>query len=311
MIAILSPEEQMNNSTVNMLAVLSVLIAVFGTLANALLLTYFLTMILTNSGARIRATTKLFIVLNIIDLLFSGLMAFLFLLVVFGNDSNDFTPLLRAISAVCLISGLFSGFIVCLLAVTRSIKLVLPFSVIKWKVVGISLAVYSVIIVLQLALYSSSYDTISLKKVVLNILLLILTVMFMTVVLSNATSLVRLYCSPSARTEERKTTVTVAIISVIHCVCNMGFIVSLGIFVNCPQETNDSIPIELRYISDYILLLVSSACNPLVYLTRKEDVTQHVKIHVKRHVKTMWSSVAGSFGKTRKHRENINLDSEV
>ena len=294
-----------------MLAVLNVLIAVFGTLANALLLTYFLTMILTNYGARIRATTKLFIVLNIIDLLFSGLMAFLFLLVVFGNDSNDFTPLLRVIAAVCLISGLFSGFIVCLLAVTQSIRLVSPFSVIKWKVVSISLAVYSVIIVLLLALYSSSYDTISLKKVVLNILLLILAVMFITVVLSNATSLVRLYCSPSAQTEERKTTVTVAIISVIHCVCNMGFIVSLGIFVNSPQETQDSIPIELRYISDYILLLVSSACNPRVYLTRKKDVTQHVKIHVKRHVKTMWSSVTGSVGKTRKHRENINIDLEV
>ena len=100
---------------------------------------------------------------------------------------------------------------------------------------------------------------------------------FITVVLSNIFSLLKLYCSQSSHEEtrenKRKATTTVAIISAIYCVCNIGFVINVGKLAMF--NTNlDAVMFEIVY---YILLPLNSTSNPLVYLIRKEDMRMYIK----------------------------------
>ena len=54
-------------------------------------------------------------------------------------------------------------------------------------------------------------------------------------------------------------------------------------------------PVELVDISYYILLPLNSACNPVVYLMRKEEMRSHVR--------TLWGRLAGYM--CRKEEQDI------
>ena len=259
--------------------VFSVVIAVFGTAANTLSLSYFRSVI--RSGDRTRysdtSTTELFIALNIYDLLVSISAAF-YNPVLIIYDSY----VMHVIAyVVCLISMLMTGFITCLLAVVRAIHLVSPLHVINWRTINISLAVYSTTVVLLTGFYLQQSLSLHLAvtfgmKFVVHIFFQILAGVFLTVVFTNVISFVKLYFSQSVLAIKRKATITVVIISVIYCVCNLGFIVIFGSYLFSLQ-TYKLIPHEIEHISIFILLPLNSACNPLVYLMRKEDMRTHVK----------------------------------
>ena len=74
---------------------------------------------------------------------------------------------------------------------------------------------------------------------------------------------------------KRRATITVMMISVIYCVCNIGLVIIYG--ATAPWKFYYSIPVQLIDISYYILLPLNSACNPVVYLMRKEEMRSHVR----------------------------------
>ena len=122
----------------------------------------------------------------------------------------------------------------------------------------------------------------------------ILACVFLIVVLLNVICLVKLYFSPASQKEnwKRKATTTVMILSVIYCVCNVGAVAVYG----AENIWNYySMPIELVDVSYFILLPLNSACNPVVYLMRKEEMRSHVR--------TLWGRLAGCM--CRKEEQDI------
>ena len=219
----------------------SVLIAIFGTISNSLSLSYFIGLIRSTSRVHRRntgcLTTKLFAALNIFDLIVS--VSSTFAVVAFFFFKNVIW--LEEAAAFILRTSLYAtAFLTCLLAVVRTINLAFPLYVINWTAVKGSILVYNVfIIILQLVRWLTFINAISIAIdintvfVVLFCFSLLLVAAFLIVVLSNIVSLGKLYFTQSEKTttwrSTRKATVTVAIISAIYCICNIIFIVSIGI----------------------------------------------------------------------------------
>ena len=254
----------------------SVLIAVFGTASNILSLSFFIKMIRSNFVARNSdaSTTKLFAALNISDLLVSVSSAFEFMLF-------QFFVVVKVFQTFSMISVLMTGFLTCLLAVVRLIHLSFPLYIINCVSVNLSIVVYSLVVVglrvfrLQQTLDDTSSEVfwIALSK---KVEFSIMACMFLTVVLSNLIILMKLCFSPSSQREswKRRAIITVAIISVIYCVCNIGIVVIFGAYA---WGYNHLIPIKLLDISYYILLPLNSACNPVVYFIRRKDMKSYIK----------------------------------
>ena len=259
-------------------AVLSVLIAIFGTVANSLSLSYFIKIIRSSSGTRNSdsSTTKLFAALNVLDLLVSVSCAFLFLY--FSIFNHDLVVTWQIVGHVLLIPVLMTGFLTCLLAIVRAIHLILPFNRINWEIVCVSIAIHSSIVVFVVILSVSSDKTL-IRQVCINILFLMLASVLLTVVSTSAVCLIKLsiWRSSHGETWKRKATKTVAILSVIYCLCNAGGIVIAGTSLYS-RNTYSSIPLELEHISNFVLVPLNSACNPVVYLIRREDMRAHVRV---------------------------------
>ena len=199
-----------------------------------------------------------------------------------------------------LVSVCMTSFITCLLAAVRTIHLVFPLYVIKWMAIKISIAIYTLTILvlegftLQQSISGNERFAVD---VIFNIEFIILVSVFSTVVLVNIVSLVKLYLAKASNrdTWRRKATITVLIISVIYCVCNIGSLVVFG------SETEtfsvwsySSIPSELNHIAYFILLPLNSACNPVVYIIRKKDMRSHFK--------SLWKRLGGWL--CRRERDN-------
>ena len=274
----------------------SVLIAISGTISNSLSLSYFIGLIRStprvhrgNTGC---LTTKLFAALNIFDLIVS--VSSTFVVVVFFFFEN--VAWLTEAAAFILRTSLYATtFLTCLLAVVRAINLTFPLNVINWTAVKGSILVYNVFIIILQLVYllrfikaiSIAIDIVTLLNAVLfNIELFTLVAAFLIVVVSNIVSLGTLYLTQSEKTTTwrttRKATVTVAIISAIYCICNITYIVAMGI-TSYTMITEDRalfeklVPRELINISYFILLPLNSAINPVVYLTRKADMRSYVE----------------------------------
>ena len=270
----------------SVMAIFSVIIAVFGIVFNSLSLSYFISKIRFGAHRRNNdaSTTKLFAALVVFDLSVSVALS-LFFIVSWRIDhyyQYQLSELLSVIDIVCTTSVQMTGFLTCLLAVVRAIHLIFPFYVINFTAVNISIAVHSLILVIwNIHIYHvyrnyvrPNDDEYLIGRIVDFFYVL---VMFLTVVLSNLFSLLKLYCSQSSHEEtrenKRKATTTVAIISAIYCVCNIGFVINFGklaIF-------NKNLDVFIVNISYFILLPLNSASNPLVYLIRKKDMRQYVK----------------------------------
>ena len=224
-------------------------------------------------------------------------MAALLILFFVFEDSPDFVVVSEIMFTVCLVSVFMTGFLTCLLSVVRSIQLVSPLQVINWRLVNLSVAVYSILFVLLRVVHLLSFHMTGNPFVIEVVWFLMIAGVFLTVVSSNVISLLKLYFSQSTHTEtqdiKRKATITIAIISVICVVCNIGFVAITGISIFSPTV----VPEELFYVLIFILRPLNSACNPVVYLIRKEEMRVYVK--------TLCGRVGGSF--RREERDNSTV----
>ena len=199
-----------------------------------------------------------------------------------------------------------TGFLTCLLAVVRTIHLVFPLHVINWTAVKVATVVYSVVIV-ACEIVSNNFLTPStvLRRIVH---FPAVASVFITVVLVNVISLVKLYFSQSSHSEtrdiKRKATITVAIVSAIYCLCNIGFIVFIAGITTYPTSPPVTLPIEVIDVLYFILPPLNSACNPVIYLIRKEDMRLYVK--------TLWSRIAGCLcGRKRENRAVSGVRTDI
>ena len=201
---------------------------------------------------------------------------------------------------VLRISVYMTGFLTCLLAVVRAIQLVFPLSIhiVYWGAVTVSIAIYSIFLVVLEIFYLqqivSTNETVFINyledsesssgilyKVFVTIEFITLSGVLIVVVLANAVSLIKVHLSHSLHREteaaKRKATITVGIISVIYCVCNIGFVVTVFIHGYSLWSFLVPVPRGLKEVSYWILLPLNSACNPVVYLIRKEDMRSYVR----------------------------------
>ena len=276
--------------SMRIIPVFTALIGIFATITNSLSLSYFITKIRSKSPATRNAdkliTPKLFLVLNIFDLLVTVSATVCFCAIPTKQH------LLQVISEnILYVLVMMTSFLTCLLAAVRAINLILTFYIINWGFVKVSIYVYSLyIVVFELMLISFQYsaELKSLEKKLYCVEFFTLVSLFSVVVVSNLLAIGKLFISKSQTQTwktTRKATVTVGILSVIYCVCNIGYIVIHGLNRFSTFKVLRSIPIELGDTFLYILLPLNSACNPAVYLIRKADMRTHLK--------TLWRRLTG------------------
>ena len=291
----------------------SILIAIFGTISNSLSLSYFIGVIRSSSkcSTRItgRLTTKLFAALNIFDLIVSVSSTSVVVVIFFFEN----VAWLMEAAAFILRTSLFATtFLTCLLAVVRTINLTFPLYVINWTAVKGSILVYNVFIIILQLVYllrfikaiSIAIDIDTLCAVFFNIELFILVAIFIIVVVASGISLEMLFVSQRHTASwKRKATVTIAIISAIYCICNITYIVVMGI-TSYTMITEDYalhrklVPDELMNISYFILLPLNSACHPVVYMIRRADMRSYVG--------TLAAKLAESLG-CKKREDNTDV----
>ena len=276
------------NSSPDVTLVFSAIIATVGTVTNILSLSFFIMSIRSRTLTRNKdaLTTKLFVLLNVFDLLLS-ISALLFFT---SLEIYDKFPSLQEASYLMFVLSVFvTSFLTCLLTVARTISLVFPFHVVSWVSIKFSMVLYSVIVIALLSIWvyhrhNPSVPT--LRTVVYLTRFLIVAGLFTVVLLSNIIAMTSLFLT-RFRTQNRKirrATITVAIIAFIYSICNIGFLVIAAIPLYS-QTMYQNIPIEVIDTMIYILLPLNSACNPVVYLTRNS--------HMRRYLATLRGRVMG------------------
>ena len=273
----------MENSSV--IFFFSISIAVVGTIGNVLSLSYFITKIKSRSRAENTGnyTAKLFVALNVFDLFVSVVALSMFMVKLIEYESSNSKPgEFRSINTIYQIWVFATGFLTCILSVKRAINLVFPLHTINWKLVKVSVVVYCVIMtVLQLMFlivinFKDVAKFISVSTLY-QITFWILASLFVIVVLANTLCVGKIYLSHSQTVSwKRKATITVAIISAIYCICNIGFLVNIGIYLYS-KAIYQSFPTTALNVFTFIFVPLNSACNPVVYLIRRADMRTYVK----------------------------------
>ena len=259
------------------LSTMAGLVAVTGTISNTLSLSYFIHLRHTTSQSQasgnssLRLTRNLFMALNSFDL---TLCVFLFLCSIRGAVNND--EIMLACYIICMLASQTTGFITCVLSVTRAINLWKPFYIFHRTMVYVFILVF-VLITLVLVTLSYLVDEagkISIKKV----FLVTLAIIYVIVISINTLSIRKLLGNPniSHGNEIRKATVTVAILSVVYCFFNTGFIVYLAKISFVRQETYESCSPWFHQVNVFVLLPLNSACNPVVYFIRKVEMRKYL-----------------------------------
>jgi hypothetical protein len=254
----------------------SSVIAILGTISNSLLLSYFIT---TSKSTNFQADSlinKLFRFLNIFDLLVILSMA----LQLCTHLTDHYAGLIfyKLFYGIFMASVFATGFLTCLLAIIRAINFISPLTLIYWRLVKGSIVVYSLLtVVLQsLLIYFDSVHNDSIWVKLDDIQFVILAGMFLVVAVSNVLAMGKLHFSRTHSHTwrmKRQAFVTVGLLSLLYCVCNIGFIIIEGL----PTMSKLMIPLDLRNTARYILLPLNSACNPTVYLLRKAAMRSYLK----------------------------------
>jgi hypothetical protein len=266
--------------TDNALMSVSLLIALLGTVTNTLSLSYFVTK-LRPAGERNNdvPTTKIFLALNLFDLLVCLSTSAVFIAEQLLLDRS--TLIYEAFSLIFRIMVHMTGFLTCLLAVIRLIHLVFPRNVTNWIAVKFSIAFFSIVITaVNAAKFFIEFVNENLSGLKFQLFIpIILASLFTMIVLVNVISLIKLCLWKLSQREmwRRKATITVFILSVIYCVCNIGYVVLeiIGAYSLSTCDLVDGILIETL---KFHLLPLNSAVNPVVYLIRRADMRSHVKI---------------------------------
>ena len=258
---------------------LSAITATFGTITNAMSLSYFVMKIrsCTLTKNRDASSTKLFVALNVFDLLLSVSALTLFTSFKMYDGYTTF----RIVSCLMYYISLYgTSYLTCVLAMVRAICFIFPFHLIKWLLVLVSMGIYSAVLMAALlttwlSCYSHHSSCRAIHAVSTHVRLFIVVVIFLVVLASNAIAVGKLFFSQSETEADnagkRRATITVGIISAIYCTCNIGFIVIQGIYLYSPSSYQN-IPTVFEEMFIYILLPLNSALNPLVYMTRNRDM---------------------------------------
>ena len=254
-------------------SVSSGVIGIFGTFSNILSLSYFL-----RDDSPGGVGTKLLMLLNIFDLLVCVSSTSVVLL-----DNVEASP--HIITATNISRLLFrittqcTGFTTCLLSITRTISFHCPFYQLNQVAVGVAAAVHTTLIstinIVVLLLFWFSSDDSYVPLIALQAMncteLTILSIIFVLVVCSNTISVVKLV-SQEQEGEIRRATITVLILSVLFCVFNFSFIAVLGCIV-----VNVRLSEVVNWMTLWLALPLNSACNPLVYILRKQPMRFYIK----------------------------------
>ena len=274
-----SHDNHHDNDDLQNFVVFTVPITLLGTVTNCLSLCYFITKI-NRSATQTRTlrkadsiTPKLFLVLNVFDFFVIVSTALKFFAYIFYRDCVfDYVS-----TAVFQVSIIATSFLTCLLAVIRAINVKFPFYLIKWRLVKVSIVVFSLFTaaIRSLALYRIYSENDRDNKNLYRIEFLILGSLFLLVVAANLLAMAQLGIARSqAETQRatRKATITVALISGLYCVCNIGFLVTFSI----SQFTSRVVSKSLVNAFFFILLPLNSACNPGIYLLRTADMRAYL-----------------------------------
>ena len=256
------------------------LIGVVGTLTNLVSLTYFLRHDSRSMGSR------LLILLNTFDLFVcisaTGVVVFHNV----ANASHGTTQLAldkttEVFKLLFRISTQCTGFTTCLLSITRTISFIKPFYRVNQLGIAAASAVHATIISLMetmvIVLYYTGSGAFDIAMNSMNIIeLIVLTLIFLLVVCSNTFSVARLKIVVKSQENmagiNKRATITVFILSVLFCSFNVTFIVTYFCFVF--KITIDQ---TVFWIAMWLALPLNSACNPLVYIWRKEHMRTYIR----------------------------------
>ena len=261
-------------------SVSSGLIGIFGTLTNIVSLSYFL-----RDDSPGGVGTKLLMLLNIFDLLVCVSASSVVLLDSVPANSLQLVALFNISQIMFRIATQCTGFTTCLLSITRTIAFQCPFYQVNNVMVGVAAGVHTFlvscmeIVVLVLFWCGSEDSDVPIRALhAMNCTeLTILSIIFVVVVSSNMFSVVKLV-SQHPEGEIRRATITVVILSLLFCVFNMTFIAVLGCIV-LNVELNE----VLSWMTLWLALPLNSACNPIVYICRKQPMRFYLKQTFRRY----------------------------
>ena len=163
-------------------------------------------------------------------------------------------------------------FITCLLSVRRLINLVWPLHLVKTVRLNIAIAVFS-FIELTLGILHYIFPDPEAFLILERVESGIRIILVLTIVSSSVLSFWKLHQSfaDNCHARTRYATVTVGILSAIFSICNIGPLVALLVAAFHPQGVK-AISSVLTDALTYILIPLNSACNPVVYITRRSDM---------------------------------------
>ena len=184
------------------------MIAVMGTLSNTLSLSYFRRK--SNTRKQGSLTKRLFINLNICDLVVC--VSF------FGCSFQDLMPpyfvhVLIVCTAICMLASYVTGFLTCVLSVTRTVSLVRPLHIVKFRSIAFGMIVYGLILLVMVPAYivcdfeilkgwRHEFIMVTVSRSVITAMLLMT---FLAVITSNVASMVTIYLSQSTKSVCEKT----------------------------------------------------------------------------------------------------------
>ena len=248
----------------------TILIIAFGTIANLLSLSYFITQ--RNFSRRKSRTeiinNRLFIVLNVFDILVCVFLLSMLLAVILDVFEGVVHDILTTAFTVAVQT---TGFITCLLSVIRAISIIRPRHQLNVTlVVGTTLLYSGVMLYLNVKFVQKNITTTIIH-------FSIFTGLFIVVILSNILCIIKLAYSKVA-SWKREATITMGILSVVYCVFNIGFLVYYGLYLfGCGFGVLFCFSPILERTSLYIMLPMNSASNPVVYFLRNREMRRYLK----------------------------------
>ena len=275
--------------------IVSGVIAMTGTVTNAISLSYFI------SKVKKTLSNRIFIMLNVFDLLVSLLD---FAIVTLGYGEKYWRrPSFRVALAVMHVSFESTAFATCLLSVTRTISLCFPFYQIHKKAIGIVALIFLLQEILRFILkFCIYYIYVSAVNFYLFFDMGLMIVLISIVILVNIVSSIlsarkllknrnQLGQAPdnsnnqgSRTNTNQKATVTILIISTLFCFFNTIFCIALY----CAYSRYDVPPalLPLYYVSLWLAPAINSAINPIIYFIRKEDMRKYIKNFIPKFLKS-------------------------
>ena len=262
-------------------------ISIVGVIVNCLSLSYFIRK--QNKGLG----DRLLMLLNICDLLVCAMYIPMVISVYFGD---------LIIDTICV--GIFrlffqcTVFATCLISVTRAIKVVQPFFSIRGSWVAASFFLFCLCetaieitssyslfcLVSNRGSYTDSRNVVDYFPMTIYSMIMI-TLNVITVFISTMITAYRLMKSKVQGTismSNRHATVTILILSTTFCLFNLSVVLynvlsSYVIFgIIDRDETISNLLNVSCYITRHVMICANSAVNPIIYLTRKEEMRRHV-----------------------------------